>query len=64
MKTPEQIKSEFRMRGDTFANYARKKGVPVIEVYRVLNGQYKSNYGRAHEIAVDLGLKPAVPQAA
>lgn len=64
MKTPEQVKQEFLARGDTFANYARRKGIPVIEVYRVVNGQYKSKYGRAHEIAVDLGLKPAVPRAA
>ena len=28
-------------------------------VYLVLNGQYKGKYGKAHEIATKLGMKPA-----
>lgn len=63
-KTPEQVKQEFRARGKTFTSYAREKGIHVNEVYKVLNGQYKSNYGRAHEIAVELGLKPSLRHAA
>ena len=57
MKTPEQVKQEFRAKGCTFAQFARENNVHVNEVYKVLNGQYKAHYGQAHEIAVALGLK-------
>ena len=59
MKTPEQVKQEFRAEGKTFSQFAREKNVHVNEVYKVLNGQYKAHYGQAHEIAVALGLKKA-----
>lgn len=32
---------------------------PALEVLRVLNGFEKGHYGKAHEIAVKLGLKPS-----
>ncbi|EIJ5166975.1 DNA-binding protein [Salmonella enterica] len=57
--SPEQIKSRFRQRGITFTRWAAEHGYSPNEVYRVLNGQVKANYGKAHEIAVKLGLKPA-----
>lgn len=61
MKTPEQVKADFRAQGKTFSQFARENGVHVNEVYKVLNGQYRARYGQAHEIAVKLGLK-AQPQ--
>ncbi|HDY5341422.1 TPA: DNA-binding protein [Klebsiella pneumoniae] len=56
--TAEQVKSLFRQRGVTFTQWAEEHGYSRSEVYRVLNGQTKANYGKSHEIAVKLGLKP------
>lgn len=56
--TPDQVKERFRLQGKTFTTWAEENGYTRNEVYRVLNGQAKANYGKAHEIAVKLGLKP------
>ena len=61
--TPEQIKNRFRQRGITFTQWAEENGYSRNEVYRVLNGQTKARYGKAHEIDVKLGLKPAANAA-
>ena len=61
--TPEQIKNRFRQRGITFTQWAEENGYSRNEVSRVLNGQTKARYGKAHEIAVKLGLKPAANAA-
>jgi gp16 family phage-associated protein len=55
--SPSQVKSKFRREGKTFTEWAVEHGYPRNAVYRVLNGFDKANYGRAHEIAVKLGLK-------
>lgn len=57
--TPEQVKARFQREGKTFTAWATENGYRTNEVYRVLNGQAKCHYGKAHEIAVKLGLKPA-----
>ena len=59
--TAEQVKDRFRCAGKTFTEWAVENGYSRNEVYRVLNGQAKANYGKAHDIAVALGLK--VPDA-
>ena len=56
--TAEQVKSLFRPRGVTFTRWAEENGYSRNEVYRVLNGFTKARYGKSHEIAVKLGLKP------
>lgn len=53
----EQVKRSFQQRGITFTQWALANGYTRNEVYRVLNGQAKAHYGRAHDIAVKLGLK-------
>lgn len=53
----DQVKRSFQQRGITFTEWAALNGYKRSEVYRVLNGQAKAHYGRAHEIAVKLGLK-------
>lgn len=63
-KTPEQVKQHFRQSGITFTEWAANNGYPKNAVYRVLNGFDKANYGRAHEIAVKLGLKTTPEQLA
>lgn len=58
--TPEQLKQQFLQRGETFADWAAQNGYRRYEVYRVVNGQCKARFGKGHEIAVKLGLKPCV----
>lgn len=59
MTPAQRVKQEFRNRGKTFTAWANENGYPPNAVSRVLNGFDKANYGRAHEIAVKLGLKPS-----
>ncbi|MFV2950149.1 MULTISPECIES: DNA-binding protein [Pseudomonas] len=53
----EQVKENFRRAGKTITEWATENGYTRNEVYRVLNGQAKAHYGKAHDIAVKLGLK-------
>jgi len=62
--TALQVKENFRQAGKTISDWATENGYTRNEVYRVLNGQAKANYGKAHDIAVKLGLKPLVALAA
>jgi len=55
--TPEQVKTQFRQAGRTITDWALEHGYSRNAVYRVLNGQAKAHYGKAHDIAVKLGLK-------
>ncbi|WP_151730338.1 DNA-binding protein [Acinetobacter junii] len=57
LKTPDEVKKEFVDSGTPVATWAEKRGFTPQEVYKVLNGQSKGNYGRAHQIAVALGIK-------
>jgi gp16 family phage-associated protein len=58
--TPQQVKANLRAQGLTITQWAEKNGYPRAAVYRVLNGVEKGTFGRSHNIAVDLGLKPRV----
>lgn len=58
-KTPEQVKADFTAKGITISQWARDHNYTPREVSLVLNGQVKGNYGKGHDIAVALGLKPA-----
>lgn len=62
--TADKVKEQFRQRGETITEWAVKNGYTRGEVYRVLNGQAKAHYGKAHDIAVKLGLKPATDRLA
>lgn len=55
----ETVKQRLRAEGKTITQWAHEHGFPRTEVYRVLGGQYRANYGQAHDIAVKLGLKQA-----
>lgn len=57
--TPQQFKTRLRSQGKTIRQWAEENGYPQVAVYRVLNGVDKANFGRAHDIAVKAGLKPA-----
>lgn len=58
--TPQQVKAKLRSQGITITQWSESHGYPRNAVYRVLNGIEKAAYGRAHDIAVDLGLKPRI----
>ena len=60
--TPDQVKQSFKDRGVTISQWSRDRGYVARDVYRVLNGQLKANWGKAHEIAVALGLKPSISE--
>lgn len=55
--TSDQVKARLRNQGKTITQWAAEHGYPRVAVYRVLNGIDKANFGRAHEIAVKIGLK-------
>jgi gp16 family phage-associated protein len=61
--TPDQVKARLREQGKTITEWAKEHGYPREAVYRVLNGVEKAAFGRAHNIAVDLGLKPRMKAA-
>lgn len=57
-----QARARIRLMGITLTEWAQQHDFPRDAVYRVLGGQYKANYGRAHEIAVELGMKVPIDQ--
>lgn len=59
IKTPTEVKAEFREKGITFSSWSKENGYDHTHVSRVLNGVIKASYGKSHEIAVKLGLKKA-----
>lgn len=57
VKTPDQIKAEFAGLGITISGWARDHDFTPRDVILVLNGVLKGRYGKAHRIAVALGMK-------
>lgn len=57
MKTPNEVKEEFRSKGLTFNAWAREHGFSPMAVHRVISGKTKCWYGNGHKIAVMLGMK-------
>lgn len=61
--TPEKLKEKFELEGKTFSGWAEERNYTRQEVYRVVNGFTKAKRGKAHRIAVELGLKAQVIEA-
>lgn len=57
MKTREQVIREFHRRGQTISGWASENGFTYSNVRNVLSGRLQCRYGKAHAIAVLLGLK-------
>lgn len=55
--THDEVKNQLRAEGKTLAQWAKEHGYRPNAVYRVMGGFDKAHYGKAHEIAVKLGLK-------
>lgn len=53
----EKVKQGFRNRGETIKSWCDERGYDQTYVSRILNGSIKGHRGKAHEIAVELGLK-------
>jgi gp16 family phage-associated protein len=54
----ETVRQRFFLRGETVAGWARANSFDERQVYAVLSGRNQATRGRAHLIAVALGLKP------
>jgi gp16 family phage-associated protein len=54
----EHARQRFYLRGQSVAEWSRAHGFDERQVYSVLSGRSKALRGRAHLIAVELGLKP------
>jgi gp16 family phage-associated protein len=55
---PSEVKARFRDRGKTIRAWARENSFDPALVYAVLAGRILGVRGRAHEVAVALGIKP------
>lgn len=53
----EKVKENFKARGETIKSWCEKRQYDPTYVSRILNGSVKANRGKAHQIAVELGLK-------
>lgn len=58
--TIEEVREEFRRRGISVSDWARRQGVSAQLTYRILAGRTLGLRGQSHEICVLLGLKPGV----
>lgn len=60
--TPEQVKARFISKGIDISAWAKEHGFRRHAVYQVLGGFTKAKRGKAHQIAVALGIKEAPEQ--
>ncbi|AWI54805.1 DNA-binding protein [Aquabacterium olei] len=58
--TVEEVREEFRRRGISVSDWARRQGVSAQLTYRILSGRTLGLRGQSHTICVLLGLKPGV----
>lgn len=59
MKTIEQFMAGLETDGKTVVQWAEENDFPLWAVYRVTSGGNKGRRGRAHQILVAMGVKPA-----
>lgn len=55
--TPNEVKEKFEAEGKTVSSWADSHGFPRDAVYAVLSGRTHGRRGKAHHIAVALGIK-------
>lgn len=55
--TTEEARLQLESRGESVAEFARRKGVKANAVYQVLYGTKKGRRGESHRAAVALGIK-------
>lgn len=57
MTNAQKVKESFKNRGETIKSWCEARQYDPTYVSRILNGSIQANYGKAHQIAVELGLK-------
>lgn len=55
--TPQEARAKLRRRGQTISGWAKANGFTERIVHDVLQGRLAGNYGKAHRVAVLLGIK-------
>lgn len=55
--TADQVKQKFKDQGVVIKEWADRHGFKPVAVCSVLNGAHKARRGKAHDIAVALGIK-------
>lgn len=55
--TTEEARAQLEARGESVAEFARRKNLKPIAVYQVLYGVKKGRRGESHRAAVALGIK-------
>lgn len=58
--TIEQARAQLDARGESIAEFARRKNVNARAVYQLLYGEKKGRRGESHRAAVALGIKAGV----
>jgi gp16 family phage-associated protein len=58
VRSPAEVREDFERHGVSISKWARDRGFDESLVRAVLLERAKGRYGKAHEIAVALGLKP------
>ena len=57
IRTTEEIRQEFAVRGIAISDWARQMGYSPGLVHQVLSGRLKCIRGQSHDVAITLGLK-------
>ena len=60
LKTEEEVLNELSFNGQTIAGWAREHGFHQALVRRVIKGEVSGRQGKAHNIAILLGIKEGV----
>ncbi|HMW70065.1 MAG TPA: DNA-binding protein [Nitrosomonas sp.] len=60
LKTRQEVRAEFRRKGITVREWARKHNLSDLVVYQVLAGRNKCFWGESHRCAVLLGIKDGI----
>lgn len=57
MSNAQKVKESFKKRGETIKSWYEARQYDPTYVSRIINGSIQAKYGKAHKIAVELGLK-------
>jgi gp16 family phage-associated protein len=60
LKTEEEVMNELSFNGQTISAWARGNGFHPALVRRVIKGEVSGRHGKAHNIAILLGIKEGV----
>ncbi|MFA1030696.1 MULTISPECIES: DNA-binding protein [Pseudomonas syringae group] len=62
LKSPQEAKLWLRAQGISVTEFARDHGLDLGTTYQVLAGRKKGLRGKAHKVAIALGIKAGVEQ--